>query len=361
MADKDLYPISDELLELGNQQATEEIANQIKITENEVRQAALQVVLYSEFLQTSWISASRYANQLSKDEDPSQKIYQFQKKMIQTKEQYKTMMTYILDLQNKINLFLGQKIQMVYTFISKNGEVEVYKFNNTVDHLKINRAASSRGGNITGRIKFSPTALKNMEKMLPINNYDSTSLDKTFGEVYSRASISKSIVNMKGAFYIFWKTNEKWEGSRVTGMGVLGEAYFSFFINEYVFSSFIEAAVKDYMTNPNYGVQIADSTSGFLQGDISKNGIEYGVKTAGASALGYTDIIKYAKEIVNTTDLTTYLIGSDGKSGLKQALIEKGSQNLAREVLSEEMDNVIIQDILNELIKQGKGNISLQY
>lgn len=360
MADKDLYPISDEFLKLGNQETIEEVSNQIKATEDEVKYAAYQVVSYSEFLKNQWIQTQKYTS-IGKNEDPNQKILQFQKKMIQTKEQYKKMMTYVLNLQNKINSFLGQEIQMIYTFISPNGTVEIYKFDNTIDHLSISRTATSRGGNISGRIRFSVKELKNLEKLSPMNNYNPESLNTTFQEVYSRYVISKTKLNMRGAFYIFWKTNGHWEGSRVTSVGVLGEAYFNFFINEYLFSSFIEEAVKDYMTNSKYGVNIADSISGFLQGDVSKNGIEYGVKAAGASALGYTDIIKYANEIYTTSDLMTYLVGVDGKSGLKQVLIEKGSQNLAREVLSEEMDNVIIQDILNELIQQGKGNISLQY
>ena len=44
-----------------------------------------------------------------------------------------------------------------------------------------------------------------------------------------------------------------------------------------------------------------------MQGDVSKNGIEYGVKIKGAISL---DIIDYAKDILKSSDVKTYLINS---------------------------------------------------
>ena len=57
------------------------------------------------------------------------------------------------------------------------------------------------------------------------------------------------------------------------------------------------------MTNSKYGVTAADNISGFLEGDISKGNIQYGVKAKGATALGYMDIIRYAQEILAAPDL----------------------------------------------------------
>ena len=54
-----------------------------------------------------------------------------------------------------------------------------------------------------------------------------------------------------------------------------------------------------------------------MQGDVSKNGIEYAVKIKEATTLGYMDIIDYAKDILKSSDVKTYLIN------LKAQLNEK--------------------------------------
>ena len=356
MADEIFNQIAKEAMDSAIEETSKYIETEIKSTEQEVKLAAQKLVQYADSLQMEWNNAKRIAASLGPDEDPVQKVYKFQKKMIKSNVQFREVMKYVLDLQNKINSFLGQKVQMVYTYIGKNGQVEVFKFDNDVEHLKIDRASQSHGGGITGRIRFSKKALSTMEKMVAAQGYDVTSLDATFKEVHERALISKTKAKMGGAFYVFWNTGNGWKGSRVTGMGALGEAYFNFFINEYTFTSFMEEAVGDYMMNPKYGVQVGDNASGFLQGDVSRNGIEYGVKAGGASALSYVEIIDYARQILATQDLLEYLIGNDGKSGLKNKLAEEADTNLARKVLAEELEDEIVKTILSELQNKGKGN-----
>lgn len=361
MFNNELQDIAKEALDQANEQSAQILYNDIKATEDEVKLSAAQLVNYAEYLKNKWYNSTYVLQSIKKDEDPINKVFQFQKKMVQTTQEFKILMSYVFDLQNKINSFLGQQIQMVYTFIKSDGTVEVYKFNNDIEHLKISRASSSRGGNITGRIRFTAKERKNLEKFIP--NYNPASLDSTFQEVYNRYLISKLKTKGKlyGSFYIFWNTGNGWEGSKITGVGALGESYFNFFINEYTFSSFMEEAVKDFITNNKYGVEVGDSTSGFLQGDVTKGIFEYGVKSTGASALGYSDIIQYAYEIQSADNLMSYLIGIDGKGGLKQALIDESEKNLAQRVLQNEMDNVIIQDIIEELKKNNKGNINIQF
>lgn len=359
MADQEFKQIATEALELAHDESSKEVIKEIKASEAEVKASARVVVEYADRLKGEWITAQNIAKSLGPDEDPATKVYKFQKKMIKSREEFKDIMKYVLDLQNKVNSFLGQKIQMVYTFIGKDGTVEVYKFENDIEHMKVGQASSKKGGVITGRIGFSKKALTTMEKMTAAQGFNQASLDATFKEVHERALISKAKAKMNGAFYIFWNEGNGWKGSRVTSMGAIGEAYFNFFINEYTFSSFMEAAVGDYMTNKNYGVEVGDSASGFLQGDVSKNGIEYGVKASGASAMGYAEIIDYARQIMNTTDLLTYLTGDGTTEGLKDTLRNSASVNLAREVLAEELDSVIAKEILDALNQKGKGNINI--
>ena len=72
---------------------------------------------------------------------------------------------------------------------------------------------------------------------------------------------------------------------------------------------------------------------------------------------GYSDIIKYAQEILLAPNLTEYLIGP---GGLKQRLREAGNQNLARRVLAEEMD-ATVDALLEEYLKKGKGNLFVTF
>ena len=84
-----------------------------------------------------------------------------------------------------------------------------------------------------------------------------------------------------------------------------------------------------------------------MQGDVSKNGIEYGVKIKGAKTLGYMDIIDYAKDILKSSDVKTYLIN------LKAQLNEKGSQNMVKPIekgINQEVNSVI--DILSKDYKE---------
>lgn len=352
MADEALMAVAEQGIEYANEEAGSELEQQIKVSDVEVRIAAQHLVDYAMLLESQWNAAKGIMRSLGENEDPTTKVVQFQKKMVQTKEQFQEMMTFVFDLQNVINEYLGQTVQMVYTYIDNKGNVEIYKFDNTIDHLKVDTASQSHGGAYSGRIAFTKAQRNGLEKLIK-EDYDSSSLDATFKEVHERYTISKQRIKMRGAFYIFWNTGGGWQGSRVTGAGALGESYFQFYINEYTFTSFVEAAVGDFMTNPNYGVEIGDSTSGFLQGDVTRDNIEYGVKAQGASALGYSDIIKYAQEILLAPDLTEYLIGP---GGLKERLREAGNQNLARRVLAEEMD-ATVDALLEEYLKKGKGNL----
>lgn len=358
----DTNQIAKQAMDIAAEEVSKEIDKEIEVSEATVRQAAIRLVEYADSLAMEWKQAELIAGSLGPDEDPTAKIVRFQKKMIKANYQFQDMMKYVFDLQNKINEFLGQKVQMVYTYIdNKTGKVEVYKFDNDIEHLKVDRASQSHGGGISGRIRFSKKQLKDMEKMIAAPSYNTQSLDATFKEVHERATISRMKANMKGAFYVYWNAQGKWEAMKVTGMGALGEAYFNFFINEYTFTSFIEEAVGDYMTNPKYGVGVGDNASGFLQGDITKGKTEYGVKAAGASALGYMEIIDYARTMITVPDLHGYLVGPDGKGGLKAQLAESASANLATKVLADEIDETISRNILAELEKLGKGNINMKF
>jgi len=226
----------------------------------------------------------------------------------------------VFKLQKSIMIFLGQKIELifVYTDPRNNYNVTLRQLSDSEKDLSIDRASSRRGGTISGRYarKFI-----NDTKFV-IDEYDDSALQNTYSEVYRRYLKSKEYLKMKGAAYIFWRIeNKKADGVYITGAGVLAETYVNFYVN--MFKGFVGETEQDvciYMRQPKYGAIVVDGTSGFLQGDVSKDGTEYAVKATGASAMGYSEIVDYAKEILMRPQgtLKEYLIGLDGQGGLRK-------------------------------------------
>lgn len=352
--------IGEEAAEVLIDESVNAVQQDIKASENAVRLAAEDIVILAIDYEKSWKAAQGIASSLSDNQDPMTAVINFNRKMIVAKEQFEKMMELVFILQNRVNEFLGQRVQMVYTYISpKTGEVEIYEFDNDIGHIKIDRASKSHGGTLSGRINFTKNQMADLKRMNPNTEDDSTHLKATFSETYERYKISKARLKMKGAFYVMWKDHDEWQKAFVTGAGVLGEAYFAFYINEYTFVTFIEEAVGDFMTNPSYGAVQVDNASGFLQGDVSKGGVEYGVKAKGATALGYADIITYAQEMLAAPDLMEYLVGVDGKGGLKEKLREAGKVRLARMIdghVEEDIDGLI-----EDYLVRGKGDINATF
>lgn len=305
--------------------ATQELAIQIVPSAEEVRAAAKNLIQYTEILQ------SKYKNNVVEAQSMKNNIeavMKFSKKMVQTKEDFKELMQRVLDFQNISNAFLGQQVQMTFVSIApKTGQVTLYAVENSVEDLTLDVASKSHGGAITGR--YGQGAIKKLAQKIINSKYDSSSLESTFGEVYERYKISKNLLKLKGAAYILWK-NPKWDGVWISGAGPLGEAYVNFFVNEYKFMQMMETNIEDFMLNPDYGAKLADNASGFLQGDVTKGALEFGVKIDGATALGYMDIIKYAEGLLQASDVKMYL------ENLKKVLNEKGVSNMVRS-----MDGII--------------------
>ena len=331
--------------------AADEIVAQEKATEVEVRIAAAALVEYGVQVQNEFLQAQLQQQKLStvSDDNLYNSAIQFSKKMVTTYEQFKMLMGKVFDLQNKVNSFLGQEIHMIYTYIDNRGNVQMYRMDNSIEHLNIGRASSSHGGTISGRYRFNKTMLSKMAEVIN-SEYDSSSLDTTFAEVYERYRQSKARIKQGGIFYVYWRDGSDWEAVRVTSAGVLGETYAAFYLAEYIFASMIEAAVGDFMTNPKYGATSADNMSGFLEGDISSGNNQFGIKAKGATALGYIDVLNYAKEMLTAPDLYAYLTGDNG--GLKQRLRDAAVHNLAQQ-LPKHIGGTL-DDLFDELEKLGK-------
>lgn len=340
----ELSGVAQEAVDNAVELAALEFEDFIRPSAEEVRAAARELIAYTEELRAKSATNASALEEI-KSESPSAAL-KFSKKMVETKEEFKKLMGKVLDFQNISNEFLGQKVQMTFVSIApKTGKVTLYAVDNSVEDIGLDRASKSHGGDITGRYKQG--LIKKVAKQIVNSQYDSSSLDSTFAETYERYKISKARLKLKGAAYILWKENG-WDGAWISGAGPLGEAFVNFFVNEYKFNGMMETNVKDFMMNNQYGAVLADNASGFLQGDVTKGALEFGVKINSATALGYMDIIGYAQDLLNTADVEQYLLA------LKETLREKGVSNMVRpleNVLNEEAESLLAP--LEERIANG--------
>ena len=333
-AESTVKEIAEEMVNNAIELSELEMQKIIMPTAEEVRSAAQDLVNYATYLQEK--NSPSLLENIKLDSEI--KVLKFSTKMVQRREEFTDLMQKVLNFQNIINNFLGQRVQMTFVDINnKTGKVTLYAIDNSIEDLSLDKASSSHGGGITGRYKRS--VIKKVAKTIVNSKYNEESLQNTFSEVYSRYQISKNLLRkLKGAAYILWKQHGVWDGVWISGAGPLGEAYVNFFVNEYIFGSPIEENVKDYMLNSKYGAVKADNASGLLQGDVTKGSLEFGVKINGATALGYVDIIKYAKELLEASDVKNFLLG------LKQKLENEGVNNMVKpleQIYDEEINQLI--------------------
>lgn len=205
--------------------------------------------------------------------------------------------------QQILNYSLGQNSVMVYVQNNK-GTPEIIEFKE-MDFISFGASSSNQ---LTGRFNLSKRQLKklqdqvhvlDLEKELGVDPERLLRLQATYAEVMERLSRARE----HKSDMILWLSGGEWYGMRVSGgEGDINEAYVSFAIMEDqdpAFDGDMEENVETYMMDPVHGVGAVDNASGLLQGDVSRDGIEYAVKSAGASALGLLQIETLARKIVS--------------------------------------------------------------
>lgn len=359
----EVQDIAQELASEAIDYSAEEGAKEITSSVEAVKQAALSVLQAASALQDQVNSAENLKELMQNGAGTNdQKVLELslllQKSDVTSKEQYEFLMERIFLLQNEVNAFLGQRVQMVYVYKSGNGEVELWSIDNTVEDLSLTKASASHGGYFSGRYQLSRKKLKALNAQQLLNEtYNPDGLNLTYKEILLRKKYSKTVTkNPGGTFIILWNEGDGWHGVKVSSEGVLAEAYAGFYLNSVVFDpGGTDSDVRIFMTDSNLGAVAVDNASGFLQGDISVNGVEYGIKTKGASAMGYLRIVQEAYNIYqacseDAPNLQQVLLD------LKQTLKDEGNVHLAKELTSTLEPE--IDDLINHYIKE-KYSINL--
>ena len=97
----------------------------------------------------------------------------------------------------------------------------------------------------------------------------------------------------------------------------------------------MEENIEDYMLQ---GVALVDNVSGLLQGDVTVGDIEYGVKSAGASVLGLTQITRLAQKILKDANFDVNKLREE-----KERLRKRGKQRntKATDMVNDAIDEII--------------------
>lgn len=240
--------------------------------------------------------------------------------------------------QKQLNDFLGQKIITKYVYSNaKTGEVTLVDVDST--------AMLQFDGT---KMRYSNTKYmqkqKNKHKINRNLELRAKNLKNTYFEVLKRGRDSKrrisKYLNKKTELLIVWRT-DRWHAMTVPSEGDINEAYAYFYLNKLFnyFSSNLEYNINNYMLK---GVKEVDNVSGLLQGDVLANGIEYSIKSRGASAFGDLDIISVAIMIVN---MHPNEITVDTLKNIKYELsqIKTTARHKLDKEISEEYQNIIYE------------------
>jgi len=230
----------------------------------------------------------------------------------------------VFQFQNELNAVLDQNMQMVYVY-DDGTKVAVYR----IDIAEAIKIGYSSRGKMRGQYNFDSLIKDNQMTQLK-GSGDTKNLDATYREVMYRWGVARS----RNKRIILWYLNNKWSGVKVSSSGDLKEAYASFLLKQrmHLFTESMEENVRTYMTDKESGVIQVDSTSGMLEGDVlGADGIEYGVKSAGASVLGIAQFKKIANLILTNKmskqDLQAYKQMLHDKGRTRNKLIETIQKN----------------------------------
>lgn len=196
------------------------------------------------------------------------------------------------EFQNKLNEFLGQQVKMIFVVEGADGP-ELYEMTSE-EILRFDYSSSNK---LSARYKVTNEDLGKSLKKLEITesnlNFSLTGLKTTYSEVLQRYRISRS-QNLR---FLMWKPGNSWKKMVISAEGDINEAYAAFvFLNKASpsFKRSMEYNVGDFAQ----GIAAVDNMSGLLKGDVSVGNIEYGIKSAGASALGLKQMEMLATQIL---------------------------------------------------------------
>ena len=190
--------------------------------------------------------------------------------------------TDFFQIQNEINSMKGQKIILSYVHIKPDGSREIRVSENDASHLK---PVAWKGYEYQVNEHY-----KILKNSLP--DEDQALLELTAQEVTNRWKTQKK--------NILWKLNGRTVGYSTSTLGPINEAYVNFYVHDIKLpngTSEDEKNIDVFMLDSNYGAIKADNASGFMIGDVSRDGIQYAVKGRGGGPQSIKTVLLELKKL----------------------------------------------------------------
>lgn len=316
----------DQILEVileNNKNASQSVFNevfaQVRQLAIDFKQSAIQMSTYLEGYETAlneirreWaeLSAEFTTNKEKKANLPTEwKQYRANRKRVRERylsAQVREQMASVYDkgfmLQEILNAFLNQQVETVVVWVGKAGIPETHILNKPPElYMDID----SKTGKSLMRYRTSVTSLRRDSQSLESQlteaerkdaNFDIDKLQNAYQRIKNRYDTYKV---RGGGSYVLWLNPNKhpaWHGAFVSSFGSVNEAYAAAFLNRQF--NPVDTPEDDIEILMN-GVLSVTNLAGALEGDISLNGIEYAVKSKGASTLSLNQLLILADEIIN--------------------------------------------------------------
>lgn len=306
MADSVLGAVVDEAIEIGFEEAFRAARQEVAPTAQEIKQAAITYkTLISEYkkeveyFEFQLKKQKQLRNSLTSEAKKNKEYLSIEEYVASQKETKQFLASGIPDkiyqasfaFQKQINLFIGQEMRMIFVVQGAGGpELYEMKFEDIIPGY------SSRG-------KLSAKYSGDLSTMIHINldSLDQGFVNRvksTYAEIQFRWGVAKKIPTNR----IMWQIPmHNWYARKVASFGDINEAYAAIIIKNSPppnFDGDMESNVRDFM---EYVGQV-DNESGLLAGDVShqvddETSLEFGIKSAGASALGLKQIYDLADKI----------------------------------------------------------------
>ena len=247
---------------------------------------------------------------------------------------YNAMFTF----QRALNAFIGQKVTMIFVYKNAAGEPELYEI---LDENILKYDVASRSANFVAR--YSPTQrdLETSMRKLQMDenfNFNITNLKSTFKEVLFRYRCSRRVNNR----IVLWQNPiSVWRHAFINTEGDINETYATIVLlnrNSPGFhNSNMELNVEEFV----YETFNVDNMSGMLQGDVTVGNIEYGIKSARASALSTNQLIHMAKQIQKDATFSKEKLLKEKKRLANRAKTRNKLLNAVEKTVTDDISNMI--------------------
>jgi len=345
-----------ELVQLSMKQIQQAAKNYLLILEqekNNIKNLELALETQKKFVR------EQIKNFNSKAELKSSQAYIEQREQIKQEQKRQSTRESIINIykaslafQDLLNGFIGQ--EMIITYLASNkSKVGVYNIplKEAFKQGLLNIDITSKTYDISMRFRGSVSKLEKLANDVDnvitkmeagISQEEVGQLNSTYQEVVRRFKTYKGEnKNGKQVGIILWHPNNYWYKMTPSSLGDINEAYVAYYLQAKQYpkmSSLLEQNIDTFMQL----VSEVDSAAGLMLGDISNEeaGIEYAVKSAGASTLSLTQVENLAKDIIKGN------VNRQSLKNLKISDAQKGSlRNFIEELTNEEVTKVFKETI----------------